>query len=73
VETKETVDTQIINLKFISGFDEKKIRILLNGYAPFPEWKLIMIILFSIIGFFILATAGFFVFKLIRRRQIQDR
>ena len=36
-----------------------KIRILLNGYSPYPEWKLITIILFSIIGFFILIGVCF--------------
>lgn len=37
----------------------KKIRILLNGFSPYPEWKLIMIILFSIIGFLVLALGTF--------------
>lgn len=36
VYTEETVDTQIIYLDLINDFDIKKIRILLNGYAPFP-------------------------------------
>lgn len=63
VFTKQTVDTQIIYLDLINDFDIKKIRILLNGYAPYPEWKLITIILFSIIGFFILVGASVVAFK----------
>jgi hypothetical protein len=36
VFTKQMVDTQIIYLDLINDFDIKKIRILLNGYSPFP-------------------------------------
>ena len=36
VFTKEEVDTQIIYIDLINDFDLKKIRILLNGYAPYP-------------------------------------
>lgn len=50
VYTVDTVDTQIIYLDLINDFDMKKIRILLNGWAPYPEWKLITIILFGVIG-----------------------
>lgn len=58
VHTADTVDTQIIYLDLINDFDMKKIRILLNGWAPYPEWKLIAIILFSIIGFLILSAGA---------------
>lgn len=36
VFTKRVVDTQIIYIDLINDFDIKKIRILLNGLAPFP-------------------------------------
>lgn len=36
VFTKHMVDTQIIYLDLINDFDLKRIRILLNGYSPFP-------------------------------------
>lgn len=71
VFTKETVDTQIIYLDLINDFDIKKIRILLNGWAPYPEWKLITIILFSIIGFFMLLGASFVAFKKIKAYREQ--
>lgn len=63
VFTVDTVDTQIIYLDLVNDFDIKKIRILLNGWSPYPEWKLITIILFSIIGGLILIAIGFVVFK----------
>ena len=69
VITKEEVETQIIYLDLINDFDLKKIRILINGYGPFPEWKLIMIILFSIIGFLILMAAAFVVIKRVRQNR----
>lgn len=61
--TVDTVDTQIKDLDLINDFDIKKIRILLNGWSPYPEWKLITIILFSIIGGLILIAIGFVAFK----------
>ena len=39
---------------------------LLNGLAPFPEWKLITIIIFSILGAVVLAFIGLVVFKKIK-------
>lgn len=66
VFTKQKVDTQIIYLDLINDFDIKKIRILLNGYSPFPEWLLITIILFSIIGFVIFLGISFVTFKKIK-------
>ncbi len=50
VVTKELVDTQIIYLDLKNDFSIEKIRILINGRSPFPEWLFITIILFSIIG-----------------------
>lgn len=61
--TSELLDTQIIYIDLINDFNREKIRILINGIAPFPEWKLITIILFSIIGFLLLIGAGIFAFK----------
>ena len=63
VYTEDTVDTQIIYLDLINDFDIKKIRILLNGWSPYPEWKLITIILFSIIGGLMLIATIFVAFK----------
>jgi hypothetical protein len=48
--TTELLDTQIIYIDLVNDFNLEKIRILLNGLSPFPEWKLITIILFSVIG-----------------------
>lgn len=73
VFTRETVDTQIIYLDLINDFDLKKIRILLNGWAPYPEWKLVTIILFSIIGFFLLMGVSFVAFKKIKAYRAQNR
>lgn len=73
VYTTQTVDTQIIYLDLINDFDIKKIRILLNGWAPFPEWKLITIILFSIIGFFMLLGAAIVGFKKFKAYRDQYR
>jgi hypothetical protein len=60
------VDTQIIYLDLINDFDLKRIRILLNGYSPFPEWKLITIILFSIIGLVLLGRGSVEGYKMIK-------
>lgn len=68
VITQERVETQIIYIDLINDFDLKKIRILISGYGPFPEWKLITIILFSIIGFFILAAGAFLAIRIIKNR-----
>jgi hypothetical protein len=56
--TTELLDTQIIYIDLVNDFNLEKIRILLNGRAPFPEWKLITIILFSAIGFLLLIGGG---------------
>ena len=69
VITKEEVETQIIYLDLVNDFDLKKIRILIGGYGPFPEWKLITIILFSIIGFLILAGVMAVLIKRIRSNR----
>lgn len=61
--TSDFLDTQIIYLDLINDFSLEKIRILLNGRAPFPEWKLITIILFSIIGLFLLIGIFVTLFK----------
>jgi hypothetical protein len=61
--TPELLDTQIIYIDLINDFNVEKIRILINGLAPFPEWKLITIILFSIIGGLLLLGGGFVAFK----------
>ena len=66
VITKEQVETQIIYIDLINDFDLKKIRILINGYGPFPEWMLILIILGSIIGGLFLMAAVFVVIKRVR-------
>ena len=66
VITKEQVETQIIYIDLINDFDLKKIRILINGYGPFPEWMLILIILGSIIGGLFLMAAVFVVVKRVR-------
>ena len=57
--TTELVDTQIIYLDLINDFNLEKIRILLNGRASSPEWKLIPIILFSVLGAILLLAAAF--------------
>ena len=57
--TTELVDTQIIYLDLINDFNLEKIRILLNGRASYPEWKLITIILFSVLGAILLLAAAF--------------
>lgn len=60
VFTTELLDTQIIFLDLVNDFNLQKIRVLINGRAPFPEWKLITIILFSIIGGILLLGAIIF-------------
>lgn len=50
VVTKDIVDTQIIYLDLKNDFSTEKIRILINGRSPFPEWLFIAIILGSVIG-----------------------
>lgn len=69
IVTTRMVDTQIIYIDLYNDFSFAKIRILINGYAPFPEWKLILIILFSIIGGLILLGLAAFGFKKLRDRQ----
>lgn len=61
--TTELLDTQIIYIDLVNDFNIEKIRILINGIAPYPEWKLITIILFSIIGALLLIGGAFFGFK----------
>lgn len=61
--TSELLDTQIIYIDLINDFTLEKIRILINGRSPYPEWKLITIILFSIIGGLLLMGGGVFAFK----------
>jgi hypothetical protein len=61
--TTELLDTQIINLRLINDFSEQRIRVLLNGLAPFPEWKLITIIIFSILGGILLILIAIFGIK----------
>jgi len=69
--TTELLDTQIIYIDLINDFNLEKIRILLNGRAPFPEWKLITIILFSAIGLLLLIGGGIFgVKKLKQAREV---
>ena len=67
--TTELLSTQIIYIDLINDFSLEKIRILLNGEAPFPEWKLITIIIFSIIGGVILLLVGIVVFKKVRESR----
>lgn len=56
VFTTEEVDTQIIYIDLINDFSLEKIRILMNGRSPFPEWKIIVIVLFSFIGLLLLVA-----------------
>lgn len=61
--TTQLLDTQIIYIDLKNDFNTEKIRILINGIAPFPEWKLITIILFSIIGGLLLIGGSVLGFK----------
>lgn len=67
--TTELLDTQIIYIDLVNDFNIEKIRILINGLAPFPEWKLITIILFSVIGGLLLLAAAFVVFRKWQMRE----
>jgi hypothetical protein len=67
--TTELLDTQIIYIDLVNDFNIEKIRILINGIAPFPEWKLITIILFSVIGGLLLLGGAFIGFKKWREGQ----
>ena len=70
--TTELLDTQIIYIDLINDFNIKNIRILLNGRAPFPEWKLILIILCSIIGGVVLIGVAVVVVKKVKQYRMLD-
>ena len=61
--TKEELPTQVINLNLINDFSTEKIRIYLHGTTTYPEWKIVLIVVMSIIGAGILGAAGLFAFK----------
>jgi hypothetical protein len=63
------LDTQIIYIDLVNDFSLEKIRILINGRAPYPEWKLITIILFSVIGGLLLVGGAVIGFKKWREGQ----
>lgn len=66
------VQTQIIFIDVYNDFSLSKIRILMNGYSPFPEWLLILIILGSIIGGVILLGGIFIGIKKIKQNYINN-
>lgn len=62
------IDTQIIFIDVYNDFSLSKVRILINGYSPYAEWKLILIILLSIIGLIILLAVIFIIIQKIRSK-----
>ena len=67
--TSNLLDTQIIYIDLINDFNHEKIRILLNGLAPFPEWKLILIIVFGIIGLALILGVAIVIIKKAKESQ----
>ena len=67
--TKEELETQVIKIDVINDFSTEKIRVYLHGTSPYPEWKIVLIVVMSIIGAAILGGVGFFVFRFIKARR----
>lgn len=44
-------------------------RIYLRGTSPYPRWKVVLIVVFSIVGALILGAVGLFVFMKIRAKR----
>ena len=69
VFTTKEVDTQIIYLDLYNDFSLKKIRILLNGISPFPEWIIVMSVLFGIVGCLLILGAAVVAIKFVKGRR----
>jgi len=59
----------VIKIDLINDFSVEKIRIYLHGTKPYPEWKIVLIVVMSIVGAGILGAVGFFVFKFVKARR----
>jgi hypothetical protein len=67
--TSQELETQIIYLELSNDFSTEKLRLYMHGTSPSPEWKLVLIIIMSIIGAAILAAGGFYAFKFWKARR----
>jgi len=69
VTTKSTLPTQIIKLNFSNDYSFDTVRIYLKGTSPYPRWKVVLIIVFGLIGLAILTAVGLVVFQRIKAKR----
>lgn len=73
VMTKSVLPAQVIKLNFSNDYSWDEVRIYLKGTSPYPRWKVVLIVVFSLIGAAIMGAVGFFVFKKIKaKREMQS-
>lgn len=67
--TKEELETQILYLELRNDFSKDTLRLYMHGTSTYPEWKVVLIVVFSIIGLAVLAVVGLFAFKFMKARR----
>lgn len=69
ITTKSVLPAQIIKLNFSNDYSWDQMRIYLRGIPSFPRWKVVLIVVFSIVGAAIMGALGFFAFRKIKARR----
>lgn len=69
VTTKSSLPTQIIRLNFSNDYSYDTVRIYLKGTSSYPRWKVVLIVIFGLIGLVMVAGVGLVAFKKIKAKR----
>lgn len=69
ITTSTELPAQIIKLNFSNDYSSDSVRIYLKGTTAYPRWKVVLIIVFGLVGLVLLAAVGFVAFKKIKAKR----
>lgn len=69
ITTKTELAAQIIRLNFSNDYSSDSVRIYLKGTTAYPRWKVVLIVVFGLVGLVLLAAVGFVAFKKIKAKR----